>query len=712
MKMSKLSSLLTACALFCAGFGNSGTAQEPSPIPEAAPAPPVAAPEAREPVSAPSPEAAETGEGFRSALTQAVIALRQMARADESGLYLPPIRVRKVVNSKEVDVRYTEKEVEVPVYEKYKTMASVGTDSHYGGPGKPTLREVTLLRIKGYEKQKKLIPDRNGAIVKKEKVPVFGPGGPDYLFAGFWAQNALAIYASLQAGVPVADEQFARACKALFDYTEVYSLPDRTWDLAWLAVAAVNLPQSNPDHQKLTQRLVNKLLLGQVAEGPAAGLWGPICVNTTLFAKMVEEEWSLSKKELEPLEEALKKKPDDRRLPQKINEARAAISRYQLQYADVTMAGLKFDRATGAVTIQPNQAVLSRITGDFQEAVAAGWPYNLLKERTADLQSTALVLFALKEAARNRCIAATTAVPKNLKNQPIIAPENSGIIVRRTLAALMKLETSNKALSECNFWLPVDDFDSLQLGNPPGDDKQFVEVQSPVTPMSTAQTYAALENAARLCGPAAGGGPAPAILSQARRAALAVAEKQVTLAATPNPEDRVLFPCDFIYEMQPAFAPAGNPPPAQIPPQQLGLAKLLLSLQHKDGTWLPRPKYPWRHVGRGGSHVEDYETSLLARIDVLARRHFEAVEAKAGAKPQPYDPAARLWREKPFFHRNQSISMKPKVSATAYAILSLVPVARPLTGGDASSVLPIDWPAIEQADQKDAELKATQPAAP
>jgi hypothetical protein len=257
----------------------------------------------------------------------------------------------------------------------------------------------------------------------------------------------------------------------------------------------------------------------------------------------------------------------------------------------------------------------------------------------------------------------------------------------------------------------VHDFDALRLADLPVDDKQFVEVQSPVTPMSTAQTYAALESAARLNGPAAAGGQVPAVLSRARDAALAVAEKQVSLAANPLPDDGPLFPCDFIYQLQPAFVQAGNPPQAQ-PPAQPGLVSLLLRTQNKDGAWVPRPKYRWHHPSRGGgSELEDYETSLLARIDVLARRNYEGEKTKTPAA-QPYDQGARLWREKPFFYRNHSMAMKPEVSATAYAILSLIRSARPIDAPAGKPAPVIDWPSVEQAEKKEAEQKAAQPVTP
>ena len=69
----------------------------------------------------------------------------------------------------------------------------------------------------------------------------------------------------------------------LADYLDAYGLPDRTWDLAWLTVAFANLPQTVELNKTLTERMVRKLLLGQVTEGPGAGLWGPVAINPNVW---------------------------------------------------------------------------------------------------------------------------------------------------------------------------------------------------------------------------------------------------------------------------------------------------------------------------------------------------------------------------------------------------------------------------------------------
>ncbi|NQU09324.1 hypothetical protein HQ590_00915 [bacterium] len=658
-----------------------------APADAAATAEPAAAAEPAEPVIEIPEEpadpnrkafASEDPDRVRTALEEAVVSLRRLARDDPAGFFARPWRQQKLIDWKEYELHYAEKEIEEPIYERYKTKAMVASgDSSVVTDRR--VKEVTKIRLVGYRKVKRLIQDPNGPEVRKVRLPVYGPGGPDHLYSGFYGANAIAIYAQLLCGVPPEEEQFMRSWTRVLDCIEGYGMPDRTWDLAWLTVAAVNLPQDTALRKKTVQRLINKLLLGQAPDGPAKGMWGPVCLNTMLLGKMLAYEQELVKRELSSWEERLKQKPDSDYLKRKIRDAKALIRKFQVQYEDYTTIGTKFD---GNTLVKPEQTFLMKVGWSFPDATFGGAPYSLYAERLADLDSTAIALFALQEVARARLLPDTTVVPKTLEGQAIIPPQKTSTIIARAMEALLRIQNQGRAFSVGISWTPITDFDfmglpDISLGQPgvPVKGKKFADTDQEVTRLSAMRTHAALARAAVLAGGTGAAGP---VLARARKMVTGLAEAHLEGKTNNLPPVGGLFSLqELAFESHALLTELGDPLETNRD-LWYGFADQLIAAQSKTGAW-PRPKENPHYSYIDGYKEEYYEPSLRPYIQARMRAVFDADQVKENPinKRETYDPKANLWRGRPFHYYHYSVQLPAEVVGTAYAMIFLAQGVRP-----------------------------------
>jgi len=325
----------------------------------------------------------ELNQKIRTSLSRAASALIKRLEKSDEDLIIAPYRQRKVSEWKTVDVRYTKKKIDMPVYKKepYQALALVKNGS---ATGAGSLQNVTKYRYvqKGTEKQERLFRDPNGSITIQEKRPVYGLGGPDFWPDKFLGQNALALCALLKSGKSTDQPAVGKLADKLNTYLEAYGLPDRTWDVAWLTAAFANLPGEQFD--KNTKRLVGKLLNGQLTDGPGTGLWGPVCVNLPLVSKLVRAQQPYND-DLAKISERLKDQPKSKSWKAKKRAASIAKAKLQKALNELTVQCLSFEKST-----ETREFDAGDYTGYLNNIEVHGMPYNVHSQATADLELTSL----------------------------------------------------------------------------------------------------------------------------------------------------------------------------------------------------------------------------------------------------------------------------------------------------------------------------------
>jgi len=603
-------------------------AAETTPPPAAAAQTPAAVPDAEdedEPAAPPT-----RTQRVQAALTQAMVRLRDPARKDDDRFFAPPTRQKKVIDSKEVEVRYTKKTIEVPIYEyeSYKTIANVQTGESITAAGK--LTTVVRQRIKrqiGTREVEQLIADPKGEVVVMVKQPIYGPGGPNLLYPGFYGENAICLLACIKCGVPLEDELFARTAQRLADYLDAYGPPDRTWDVAWLTVAFANLPQTVELNKTLTERMVRKLLLGQVADGPGAGLWGPVAIHPTILARMVEYERKVYERKVEPWEEKLKLTPDRKHYQEKLDEGKALVNGFREQYGDIAQQGLQFEHLREVQVIPPRPKVLERLGWQLEESAVYGLPVFIYGEEWTDVETTSLVLFALREAQVNGCLPEKVTPPMDLDGNRIGEPVESGAAIEKAFAALAKLVDAKGMCPEGVFHTPVHAFDRLGVLGVPVDAKTFQPVAAKATLASTVQGQAGLMDAEQLV---AGRPDAPPLIPKvvaAQRNVRQIVKTFLTQDRKAREETEYVTSYDFILQLTRSLTSRGEHPVLDRDTWR-GITDLLLAQQLADGAW--------RDKGSGAN----LQAALRECVDQRAREYMQSLKG-AIPKRQPGWTAAK-----------------------------------------------------------------------
>lgn len=307
--------------------------------------------------------------------------------------------------------------------------------------------------------------------------------------SGFLGQNALALYALLESGIPASDETLNRLATTLDNYLTAYGLPDTTWDLAWLAASFSRL--GSPAFSNTLERVTNKLLEGQITDGAARGLWGPVCINREVLAALMAYDSTLAA-ELAKCKASLAKTPEAAFKQRKVEEVEGAIRDLQAFYADVAQLGLRFDNVIYDYLLPP----LSPMPDMEYPVYIRGLPYYFYNQAVADLESTALALFALREAAKCGALPRETKRPELAKGRFIAPPQETFAILARAAAALAGLQKNDGAWDEANINQPSGEFRALPMGKNPLMTKEPVyKLDLRRSLCSTAQGAGALVNA-------------------------------------------------------------------------------------------------------------------------------------------------------------------------------------------------------------------------
>ncbi|MFO7900656.1 MAG: hypothetical protein R6V58_16550 [Planctomycetota bacterium] len=570
----------------------------PTPATHAEPEPAPAAPQIHED---------KLVESARAALVKAVDFLRARAAEDEEGWIVPPIRTRAVTGYKEVTLRYRRKTFQEPVYE-YETFETYERELGDDSVSAKKLKKVKKRRIKrqiGTKPVTRLVRDPKGPIRKTVKQAVWGEGGPDFWGVGKLGHNGLALFAMRKAGVPATDKAVAQLAGNLADFVEDYGAPDSTYDLACVTAALASMPGDY--YQKLAKAMAGKLLDGQIATGDAKGLWGPVCINTRLLAAALQYELLLNK-----IRDKAKAALDEKANPgvqKRFDKAEAALLELQEEIAGrISQCASAIEKIDYRIHLTPEAHDPIRMSG---------LAHYVFTQTTADVESTALALWALRVVAEKDLLPAKTHRPV-VGGRPIAPPRKAAVVLARAARALAAAQRSDGGWTELNRHQPVRDFHKMtSLPGVPVRPIRYPPLASPPTAMSTWQGHKALLAAGHMLGldrlldrlgPHVRRGSA-----RARDVAGAMLDAKLDdaqLGARVPPADAAFFLTGISRAFQAAKEDRRD--------LWLRLAFKLVAGQNNDGSW--GRKYPLMFF---------LPTSLRARIDCEEMKRTPAAPPRA-----------------------------------------------------------------------------------
>jgi hypothetical protein len=246
----------------------------------------------------------------RVALVQGANWFRKRAESDDEGWFIPPIRQRKVVEVKEVPWRYRLETYEEPVYE-YETHVTYVQTVPYEPPRKVEIRRPVRQSATRKVQRQREVADPDGPLTRTIKVPVYGPGGPNVWPATALGDNGFTLYAMRKTGVPGDDPVLVRVAESMLSFLAAYGSPDHTWSLAGMAAGLSVMPGGR--FSDAARELAGRLLEGQITDGAARGLWGPMCVNTRLLSAMLKQLGDASEEVSRPADAGPSPQPRQRR---------------------------------------------------------------------------------------------------------------------------------------------------------------------------------------------------------------------------------------------------------------------------------------------------------------------------------------------------------------------------------------------------------------
>ncbi|MFP6893498.1 MAG: hypothetical protein VCA18_07095, partial [Opitutales bacterium] len=321
------------------------------------------------------------------ALNQAVEYFRALGAKDEEGLFYPPIRRHKVIGHSDKKVMYRKTVVQIPVFEWTTITKEVVRNVKVGDSGAVTVKKKVKVPVRvrgkqtGTRPQNRLVRDKNGTIERIHKVAKYGPGGTVEWKSGQLGQNALVIYALIKSGVDPFDELISRPLESFSYLYNTFGLPDSTWDLAWSICAFASSGQE--EHRKLASQMAAKLAGAQVKSGQAAGLWGPVGLDTELLGAILSANADTSAEYLrfkEKFDEKEKEYDEN-----KMKEALELIRRTNNLKGRYTM--MAKDNSVYFRVILKDEG-FSETAGQVFNLIA--FPLYLYNQTTVDLETTAL----------------------------------------------------------------------------------------------------------------------------------------------------------------------------------------------------------------------------------------------------------------------------------------------------------------------------------
>lgn len=447
----------------------------------------------------------------RMALAQGVMMLKKIAEADPQGWIIPPIQKVTLTGYKDVQLKYRLIERDIPIYEYTDLVVFTPGTS----PGDPPVRRIVQQPTKqiGTRKETHIRYDPNGPLERTYKQPIYEHVGDTSWSYSLIGDSAMALTALRAAGVPENDPVVYHMVENLLLYLDTYGPPDQTWNLAWLAVAMAQTDDSIAEDW--TEKLASRLLDGQITDGAARGLWGPMCFHPRLISVLISD-YLASEAEVTRMQAKQKERPTKANQVL-LSQAEGARNRLK-KYADSwTHLGLKF------ATVEFPLIWEDMMTEKVQFAGATDFFYN---QRSADMESTWVALHALSVCAEMKRLPkasmrplmpaaydATHKIGANVPtakpgttvgsqlNETTVPPEASMAVLARAANALAVLLPEGKGWSECNFHQPVTDFDAFsRFLAVPADASSFPPLESPVTATSASMGIAALDSIGRAVG--------------------------------------------------------------------------------------------------------------------------------------------------------------------------------------------------------------------
>ncbi len=473
-----------------------------------APAPGAAAPAAEGEV--PQVTSADVDYATQVALAQGVMKLKQFAQADPQGWIIPPIQKVTLTGYKDVPLKYRLIERDIPIYEYTDLVVLTPGPS----PGDPPVKRIVQQPTKqiGTRKETHIRYDPNGPLERIYKQPIYEHVGDTSWSYSLIGDSAMALTALRAAGLPENDPVVYHMVENLLLYLDTYGPPDQTWNLAWLTVAMAQTDDSMA--ADWTEKLASRLLDGQITDGTARGLWGPMCFHPRLISVLISD-YLASDAEVTRAKAKLKEKPTkaNQVLADQAEGARSRLKKYADSW---THLALKFATAEFPMTWE------DMMTEKVQFPGATDFFYN---QRSADMESTWAALHALsicaemkrlpKASIRPLIPAAFNSVPKigatvttkqgpvtnSQLNETTVPPEAAMAVLARAANALAALLPEKTGWTECNFHQPVTDFDAFsKFLAVPADPGSFPALASPVTAKSASMGIAALDSIGRAVG--------------------------------------------------------------------------------------------------------------------------------------------------------------------------------------------------------------------
>jgi len=565
---------------------------------------------------------------------------------------VPPLRQQTVVEWTEVESRYSIKELEVPVYE-YETYETYERTGGGSALDVSTMQKVTRQRIKrqtGTKMEKHHVHDPKGTIVVKHRSPVYGPGGPNVWYLGNWGNNALVIYALRQAGVPANDKAIVNVAERLRSFLEEYGMPDHTWDLVWMTAAFATLPTE--PYPEVTRRLAAKIIDGQITEGKARGLWGPMCVRPELLATLLVQESELGQ-ELQKARADLREQ-STRKREQKVGDIENELQRIQIRIRTISLLGSQLHTVESPYVLDPVMANPIQLTG------ATHFFYN---QTTADLESTALALFALGVAGEQGQLPAETEREKNKFGIPLVPPEKTQAALARAATAVAEAQPRNGAWDELNRHQPVHAFDGFKFLPVPVDDKTFVPLESAVTVASTAAGINALLSVGEAVGLETVRRRFGSQLAQGDKARKFVVQQYLEDKLKTIPLGGIVPPYDTYLQLT-GLQRRFNTAVEDARDQWKRLAYRLLLLRQADGSW-----------------GDDKAIYLLPSSHKARLKALPTLDPKVGIMSMEIQKQAYV---NPYYRTHELMrwtQVRERILATAFATMFLADGVRPPVAG-------------------------------
>lgn len=515
----------------------------------------------------------------RASLAAGVEYLLGEGEDDYGGFILEPISnafVAGHASFKLVEVRYIKKMIEVPLYnyqyEDGYVLREVMGESQMDPK---VLQRVKVKQLVGKKKvgskmMERLVRDPNGPIVREEKrptEPVFGDIWP----SGYLGQNALVLLALLKCGVPPDNQVIASLTDALDSAVQNFGIPDATWDIAWMAAALSNHPGRR--YQRTRDLLLNRLLDGQLTDGPSRGMWGPLCINYKLFAGLIPQEQSLVTVISERAAK-MRANPKSKVARKRLDEAEIELDTFVMNRRLVCQQGFRFEMITDPMKMLGSGAAKS--------IMVPGLPIIIYHELLADLESTSLALYAIQEAAAHKHLPKMVVRPPGFKGRWAVAPDSMSAILARATKAITAAVDKKGFCNERNIHQKIDYFKNQEFMPEP--DEGSIDMQSSTTMLSTAQAFAALADTCNAIGARRFMGRYSKQYALARRAQIETAEAFLAGGKTKIPIGRALEPYDLILKFSKIASPVGK---SRKPRHDLWsrIAFLLIKAQDDMGRW-------------------------------------------------------------------------------------------------------------------------------